>query len=209
MPEDRQTQSEHCGTKATALCPILLDIRTKRERAKERSLNFGLPTPPPPLCDPLLRHFCHECHALRSLLFLASSILPPSRIDGNGMGCAMWRQCFVSPTRPCCPLFKFEPKMGNCPSKGVEAMTGRERRFPETHARFRRGDLTSRPPSAFFSLLAPARSMIFSPLALIASPVPPLRAPDRRQILTKEMMIDVRDEICGRGRKNALGRTDG
>ena len=39
------------GRKATALCPILLDIRTKRGRGRERSLNFGLPSLPPRSSD--------------------------------------------------------------------------------------------------------------------------------------------------------------
>ena len=69
-------------------------------------------------------------------------------------------------------------------------------------------------------IAAAAVAMIFSPLALIASPAPPslslsplpvslslssaAAARDHRQILTKEMMIDVRDEICS-GEKNDGG----
>ena len=132
-------------------------IFVPRERERERSLNFGLPTPPPLLWDPLLRHFCHECHArtaespLSCVFYLAVRRLGSMGVEWNGMG----RQCLeriASNSKPC-SLFKFEPKIGNCPNKGVEAMT---RRFPEMHARFWYGYLTSRPSA--FSLLARSRA---------------------------------------------------
>ena len=45
------TKLDHCGTKATALCPILLDIRTKREREREREESkFWAPHSSDPSC---------------------------------------------------------------------------------------------------------------------------------------------------------------
>ena len=106
----------------------------------------------------------------------------------------------------------------NRPYNGQLVCCGGKRSFGRAPGRLDRDGRLAR-----YSLRS---AMIFSPLALIASPFsrsflpslslrcpfPSAAAPDHRQIRTKEMMIDVRDEICsgeGGETKNALGWTDG
>ena len=105
----------------------------------------------------------------------------------------------------------------NRPYNGQLVCCGGKRSFGRAPGRLDGGGRLAR-----YSLRS---AMIFSPLALIASPFsrsflpslslrcpfPSAAAPDHRQIRTKEMMIDVRDEICsgeGGETKNALGWTD-